>query len=162
MRFRSWRSGGPPVVAGLALHDQRVLVEDVHNQAEWLSATRTNQFGFMNGCHVIRSPSKALRSPALGRGPDVAALRTAPRAMRGGVPSKGADEDGLFATALQAALLDWLLGLVWVGMRRPIRHGNGWSISVLRFMFCTETQYRSFCRTKVLWTKVAALAPSTL
>ena len=47
VRFRSWRRYGPSVVAGLALHDEGVLVEDVHDDADWLPTTRTDQCGLI-------------------------------------------------------------------------------------------------------------------
>jgi len=49
MRLRSGRTCSPSVVAGLTLHGERVLVEDVHSDADRLFTSRANQSGFMNG-----------------------------------------------------------------------------------------------------------------
>ena len=50
VRLRPWRSSGPFVVAGLTLQHGHVL-EDVHNQTEWLLTTRADQSCLVNLGH---------------------------------------------------------------------------------------------------------------
>ena len=40
------------MVARLTLHHERVLIEDIHDQADWLLANRTDHPGLMNGGHL--------------------------------------------------------------------------------------------------------------
>src|SRR5262245_9896276 len=53
MRLRLWRTCGPAISARLTLHDQRVL-EDVHDDCDWLLAARTNESCLVNVRYVVQ------------------------------------------------------------------------------------------------------------
>ena len=131
----SRRSCGPTVSAHLAFQHEHGP-QDVHDHRDGLLATRTHQSGLVNVVHRLL----AVCASPLRRGPDMTALRTAPTEVRLGIPSKGVDQDGVCAAALQAAITRWFFSVVFVELR-PVRHGTCRSIPIPSLTFGTERQY---------------------
>src|SRR5262245_5546652 len=65
------------------------------------------------------------------------AFRATPAQMPGGVPPKGAEENGAVAAALEATFANWMFCFVFDELRR-LRHEVGASISTPRMRFCTK------------------------
>ena len=142
VRLCSWRTARPAISARLTLHDQRVLVKDVHDHRDGLLTTRADQASLMNLVHESTLASRTLYASAFRRDPDMMTASAAETEVDRTAPTHRRHDDAIVSAALSTGQTGTSLGF-FVELR-TIRHGElageYTDNSVLPKRFCSGMQ----------------------